>query len=551
MRTYINPYQCGSSHSWFPISLHTHQFVSHVTRDSYQPLFHSTALVRPSSLHRLASGSMRASLLSIDDSDVDKATTSSSKLDTSAPFASHNSLLKQRREVPAYALYLLVAVAILSSLLSVALCVAWAASVHNGAVVPPVVPHASSSSSSTGVAVPIVPSNAMDNVTADLPNVLVPIVPKYPSTTLMGQIKSHDMLHLLSGLYAVAMNSGGGNRAITGSGFNASVEYLLNQIKTKTNLVNLERSYFLRPGTSSGISNAFFSATVMGKLLADFVYITDFRTYTNTAAVGNATASTLYFIDGGGCDPGNWTDALGDAPSQPFIVIVYRLSTCTDNNRIGFAQFYGAAGIILASTSPAQGPAAGQAPVATGIAVLSLSYDGSMALINALQTYGSSGVSVSVNIDVQYTHIVVSNICGDVPAGDPTSVVLVGGHSDGVARGPGTNDDGSGSVATLALAIAMTNLMNNASLNYKPVNMVKFCWFGAEEQGLLGSQEVVRVGLQRDNDPNAIDGSRARDWAIMIDLDMLGSLNYQNWVRHTHNQSVTSCGSTLSCIVVF
>jgi len=59
---------------------------------------------------------------------------------------------------------------------------------------------------------------------------------------------------------------------------------------------------------------------------------------------------------------------------------------------------------------------------------------------------------------------------------------------------------------------------------------VRFCWFGAEEQGLLGSQEVVRVGLQRDNDNAALPSTQAKNWAIMIDLDMLGSLNFQNYV---------------------
>jgi len=40
----------------------------------------------------------------------------------------------------------------------------------------------------------------------------------------------------------------------------------------------------------------------------------------------------------------------------------------------------------------------------------------------------------------------------------------------------------------------------------------------------------VRVALQRDNDPSARVGSRAKDWAMMIDLDMLGSLNFVNYI---------------------
>ena len=467
---------------------------------------------------------MKAPLLPSVLSQADSATSSMS-VDTSKPSLLRASSLQQRKEVPAYALYLLIAVAILSSLLSVALSVTWAVgSPSKGAAGYTGL----GSSSSTGLPLPFSPSSAMDNTTTDLPNVLTPIVPQYPSTTMMGQVKTHDLLHLLSGLYAVAMNYGGGNRAITGPGFNASVEYLMANIRARTNLVNIEQSYFLRPGTSSGISNPFFTANIMDKMTPPFVYGQDWLTYVNSAASSNATSATLYFIDGGGCDMGNWTDVLGDSPSQPFFAIVYRTTTCVDNNRIGFAQMYGATGVILASLSG--GPGRGSAPVATALAVIGISGDTALSLIGALQTYGSSGVSVAINIEVQYTHIVVTNICGDTPAGDATSVVVVGGHSDGVARGPGTNDDGSGSVATLALAIAMTNLMNNATLKYQPTNMVKFCWFGAEEQGLLGSQEVVRVGLQRDNDQNARVGSRARDWAIMIDLDMLGSLNFQNYV---------------------
>ena len=107
-------------------------------------------------------------------------------------------------------------------------------------------------------------------------------------------------------------------------------------------------------------------------------------------------------------------------------------------------------------------------------------------------------------------------------------MVLVGGHSDGVSSGPGTNDDGSGSIATLTLAMALTRLMQTTG--YSLVNMVKFCWFGAEELGLLGSREVVRLALERDNDPQARVGTRARDWAIMVDLDMLGSLNFKNFI---------------------
>jgi len=46
---------------------------------------------------------------------------------------------------------------------------------------------------------------------------------------------------------------------------------------------------------------------------------------------------------------------------------------------------------------------------------------------------------------------------------------------------------------------------------------------------------VARVGVLRDSDPTAVVGSRARDWAVMIDIDMMGSMNYQNWVYDANN----------------
>ena len=67
--------------------------------------------------------------------------------------------------------------------------------------------------------------------------------------------------------------------------------------------------------------------------------------------------------------------------------------------------------------------------------------------------------------------------------GDPNNVLVVGAHLDSVPEGPGINDDGSGTAMLLAQAEAMAEKGNARNLRQK----IRFMWFGAEEDGLIGS----------------------------------------------------------------
>ena len=365
------------------------------------------------------------------------------------------------------------------------------------------------------------------NNPTDAPNILLPKYPTYPINSWPGQVKTWNLLHHLSGIFSVAMENGA-NRVITAPGFNASVEYLLRAIAQHTNLVNVERTYFPR-ATNYTVTSSYFGAQIEGiKGTVNYTYNVDWRVSSNSKAGTGETAAVLY-VANGGCAQSDYDDALGPTPPYPFYLIVRQTTNCSNNNRIGFAQYVQASGLIVQGPTLAL-PNAGTAPLITTIPVVVMNNRTAQVIIDSILFGGTSAVTLNLWFTYIQTDVIISNICGDSPAGDPTSVVVVGGHSDGVARGPGTNDDGSGSVSTLILAMALTKLMANTTVKYQPVNMVKFCWFGGEESGLLGSNEVVRVGLEKDRDPQARPGSRARDWAVMVDLDMLGSLNFQNWV---------------------
>lgn len=75
--------------------------------------------------------------------------------------------------------------------------------------------------------------------------------------------------------------------------------------------------------------------------------------------------------------------------------------------------------------------------------------------------------------------IVTKNIVIQTRDGDPDNCVMLGAHSDSVSLGPGINDDGSGTLSLIEVATQLTKFRVN--------NCVRFAWWSAEEEGLLGS----------------------------------------------------------------
>ncbi|MBY8847542.1 M28 family peptidase [Saccharothrix sp. MB29] len=101
------------------------------------------------------------------------------------------------------------------------------------------------------------------------------------------------------------------------------------------------------------------------------------------------------------------------------------------------------------------------------------------------------------------------NLIADWPAGDANNVVMVGGHLDSVAAGPGINDNGTGSASILEVALAVR------SSGFQPGKRLRFAWWGAEELGLVGSTHYV-------NSLSTTDRSRIRSY---LNFDMTGSPN--------------------------
>jgi Zn-dependent M28 family amino/carboxypeptidase len=127
----------------------------------------------------------------------------------------------------------------------------------------------------------------------------------------------------------------------------------------------------------------------------------------------------------------------------------------------------------------------------------------------------AGAVTVRVAVDAELLEdIPTSNVIADTPTGRADRTIVVGAHLDSVREGPGINDNGSGASANLETAVQM------AKLGIKPVNRVRFAFWGAEEDGLIGSQHYVDSRTNR----------QLHKIMMNLNFDMVGSPNYVRFV---------------------
>jgi Zn-dependent M28 family amino/carboxypeptidase len=132
-------------------------------------------------------------------------------------------------------------------------------------------------------------------------------------------------------------------------------------------------------------------------------------------------------------------------------------------------------------------------------------------------TGSTAHVSVDRDFEVRTTH----NVIAETPDGDANNVIVIGAHLDSVPRGPGINDNGSGSATILEIAEVF------AAQDREPRNKLRFMWFGAEEFGLLGSEAYV----------DSLSLAERDQIAAMLNFDMVGSPNMVRFVYDGDNSA--------------
>ncbi|MFE0421262.1 M28 family metallopeptidase [Streptomyces sp. NPDC058953] len=102
------------------------------------------------------------------------------------------------------------------------------------------------------------------------------------------------------------------------------------------------------------------------------------------------------------------------------------------------------------------------------------------------------------------------NVIAETKHGNAANTVMLGAHLDSVSEGAGINDNGSGSAGLLEVAEEL------AKAEKRPTNKIRFAWWGAEENGLLGSEAYVA----------SLSSLGKKEIKAYLNFDMIASPNY-------------------------
>lgn len=341
--------------------------------------------------------------------------------------------------------------------------------------------------------VPVTAANAAPGVSCDNRN-------NNTVAKLLECVTAEGAMEHLEAFQQIA-DENGGNRAADTSGYEASVDYVVETMEAAGWQVSIDEfDYFvpiptvhqLTPVDAAQPAGYFTEGSAEGTVTGNVVPV--------DLAIANPATSTS------GCEAGDFTGL--DLSGTADIVLVQR-GSCEFGIKARNAQNAGAEAVVImnqgnASTPDRQDPMTnvtliGANPTPLDIPVVSTSFQGGVSLA---QPGSTATVSLFVENHPQ------KNVIAELPGVNADNVVMAGAHLDSVPAGPGINDNGSGSAALLDIAESMSKV--------KPQNTVRFAWWGAEEVGLVGSAAYVE-GLS--------EAERERI-ALYLNFDMVASPNY-------------------------
>jgi Zn-dependent M28 family amino/carboxypeptidase len=207
-------------------------------------------------------------------------------------------------------------------------------------------------------------------------------------------------------------------------------------------------------------------------------------------------------------------------------VALVQRGTCTFGEKAAAAQAAGATAVIVFNEGQE-----GRTEVLSGtlggpvdIPVIGTSFEHGKELYDL-----SQGGTTTVHIVTQTFSEIrqTQNVIADSRKGDPNQTVVVGAHLDSVLDGPGINDDGSGTSTDLEVARQLARQHGGHTRN-----RVRFIFFGAEEEGLLGSIAYVE----------SLTPAQIAQIKWMLDFDMLASPNFVRFVYDGDGSSEGSAG---------
>ncbi len=238
-----------------------------------------------------------------------------------------------------------------------------------------------------------------------------------------------------------------------------------------------------------------------------YTYGTDFDTL-DFSGSGDVTA-TAVAVDPDGAGVGSGCEAADFAGFPAGDIALVKRGGCTFADKTGNAQTAGAKAIAIYNdgASPDRtGPVAGTASRPWQIPIIGPTYQLGTDLVKAA---AAGTLTLHIKTDTVTEQRTAHNVIADTKLGRADNVVVMGAHLDSVTTGPGINDNGSGTATILTIAEHISKLGGQIK------NRVRFAFWGAEEEGLLGSTYYV----------THLTPAQKATIALNLNYDMLGSPN--------------------------
>jgi Zn-dependent M28 family amino/carboxypeptidase len=282
----------------------------------------------------------------------------------------------------------------------------------------------------------------------------------------------------------------GGNRAFGGAGHNATTEWIY-QTLLETGAYDVYKQPFVELFTAATVK---FTAGGQDTKA-------EYLTY---GPSGNVNG-TLVKVNNLGCNASDFPSTVSGQ-----IALISR-GECTFAIKAANAKVAGAAGAAIYNNVPLQGLSGTLGGDGDYTPVVGLTQEFGNSLLSQI---GNGTVQANLFVDAIRENRTNYNVIAETKEGDHDNVLMIGGHTDSVFAGPGINDDGSGTIGSLMVGLALAK--------YKVKNAVRLGFWGAEEFGKLGSFYYLKT-LNGTLAGNATEVSKLRAY---LNFDMIASPNY-------------------------
>lgn len=290
-------------------------------------------------------------------------------------------------------------------------------------------------------------------------------------------------------------------RVIGSAGHEATLDYIWATIAQLGDYYNLTEQQF--PAYSGSVAE---SRLVLGD---EVIANASAMSLTPPTKDKEPVHGDLVLVANNGCSASDYPAAVKNN------IALIKRGTCSFGDKSVQAGLAGAAAAVIYNSENGTLHGTMGTPNPNHVATFGISLEEATPTLDKLNS--GKKVDAIAYIDAVVSTIHTLNIVAQTTAGDPENCVMLGAHSDSVPEGPGINDDGSGTLSLLEVATALTNFTVN--------NCVRFAWWAAEEEGLIGSDFYAGSLPKEEN-------QKVR---LFMDYDMMGSPNFAYQIYNATN----------------